>query len=251
MNTKQSQPSFDQLVSSVVSALSATTKRKKQRKPKKIRLSRNPGTRDPISRTDNQLALTRSQFTATSPLNYFSVKTGSTPGGIRVKGRELVGTTTATSPLVGAFALLNTGSFTAFPINPSSFPRLSAYVPIYEFFKFHKCDIMFQANQPTTATGEILVSVDYDYKDNPPGSSQAMMRNPSSTMANLYSDCSLQVLGSYSRLPKYATSQNTSPDLDQIYQGALYVGIEGVTAASGTALGYIIIQYDVEFFTPQ
>jgi len=213
---------------------------------------RDPGTRTPTTRRDNMLDLTRDQFTATSPLNLFTIATGSTPGGIRVRGRELVGAATAQSASTGAiFNLLVNGITPPFYINPVNFPRLSAYLPIYEWYKFHKVSVLFQANQPTTAVGELLMCVDYDAKDATPATAVAFMRNITSTMCNIYSDASCQVLGSLSRLPKFATAQGTSSDLDQVNQASLFLAGEGITTASGAGLGYVILQYDIEFFTPQ
>lgn len=201
------------------------------------------------------LDLTRSQFTATSPLNLFEVSTGSTPGGIRVKGRELIGAVTSIAASTGAFALMNISSASGVGpvvfLTPASFPRLSAYVPIYEYFKFHKADVLVQANQPTTMSGEVIMSIDYDASDSPPANTVAMMRNISSTMANIYSDASLQIIGSLSRLPKFITSSTGGDDPDQLLQAAIYVAQEGVTATAGQGLGYVVVQYDVEFYTPQ
>jgi len=155
---------------------------------------------------------------------------------------------TAPTALTGTFAILNP---TPFNFSPASFPRLAAFVPTFEYYKFHKCCVVFQSNSPTTATGAVSMAIDYDPKDPAPTSFVGMMRNISSTMANIYSDASLELIGSLSRLPKFDTAQTTSPDAAQEYQGVLYVAVEGVTAASGAILGYSIAEYDIEFFTPQ
>jgi len=213
-------------------------------------LARNPGSR----RRDTGLDLTRSQFTATSPLNMFTVERGSTPGGVRVRGRELIGAVSSVAASTGAFALLNIaaagGTGITLTLTPSSFPRLQSYTNIYEYFKFHRADVLFQANQPTTAAGEIVASVDYDVDDTAPANTVAMMRNISASMANIYSDASLQILGELSRLPKFKTGI-AGQDNDQNYQAVVYMAQEGVTASAGQGLGYVIIEYDVEFFTPQ
>nr|QXN75395.1 MAG: RNA-dependent RNA polymerase [Grapevine-associated narna-like virus 11] len=210
--------------------------------------ARNPGARQNPGGRDTSLSLTRSQFTATSPLNLFSYRSASTPGGIRVCGRELIGSSSAPAALTGTFAVLNPNPFNFCPL---SFPRLSAFNPIYEHYKFHKCKILFQANTPTTTAGAVGVCIDYDAKDAAPASMAGVMRNICSTMANIYSDCSLEVLGSLSRLSKYETQEANTPDVNQLYQGILYVTVEGVTAASGAVLGYLIAEYDIEFYTPQ
>lgn len=222
--------------------------------------ARNPGSRNPIRRTDNMLSLTRDQFTATSPLNLFQIGPGSTPGGVRVQGRELLSAVELQGPLTGGFQLARTfnGQDTQFAlpgdINPYAFPRLQNYGPMYEYFKFHKLSVLFQSNQPTTQGGEVIMCIDYDPTDSAPGSTAAMMRNVSSTMANVYSDASLQLIGSLSRLPKYeCVSSLIGLEALQALQGKIYVALEGITNASTSVItyGYIVVQYDVEFFTPQ
>jgi hypothetical protein len=137
-------------------------------------------------------------------------------------------------------------------ITVSSFPRLGAYGTIYEYFQFKKLSILFQSNQPTTQAGAIIVSVDYDPTDAAPTSTTLQMRNISSTMANVYSDCSLEVLASLSRLPKYETTPTTTitTALQQV-QGVLCVATEGYINAAASTVGYIIAQYDIELMTPQ
>lgn len=233
------------------------SKRNNNKRPKKSKpstrargLARNPGSR---RGTDSMLSLTRDQFTATSPLNLFTIKAGSTPGGVRVSGRELISAVNV--PIAtGVFALSTTFSgavSTASAITPVVFPRLSAYAPIYEYFVFHKLSYLFQSNQPTTQAGEIILAVDYDPTDAVPTTTAGMMRNISSTMSNIYSDASLQVLKSLSRLPKFECSLGVPTEILQQCQGVLTVAVEGYSAAAPSTVGYIIAQYDVEFFTPQ
>lgn len=258
MNNKQQSP-LDTLVSTLTKALTSAQpkskpKRKRNRRQKNKRLNQQLGTTIP---RDRGLNLTGYQFTATTPLQLFQVGSGSSPGGIRVRGRELVNSVSSTVALTGAFGLATGFGLTNTllgQINPTSFPRLSAYGAIYEYFIFHKCRFIFQANQPTTQTGEILLAVDYDPTDAAPAGSAAMMRNVSATMANIYSDASLETTKTLSRLPKYETlvGFGTAPtEALQQLQGILYVAFEGVTALANAVLGYVLVEYDVEFFTPQ
>ena len=94
------------------------------------------------------------------------------------------------------------------------------------------------------------MAVDYDAKDPAPTSTVGMMRNISSSMSNVYADNACEVRGSLSRLPKYATGQTSSPDVDQTTQALVYYAFEGVTGVN-TSQGYLVVEYDVEFFTPQ
>jgi hypothetical protein len=234
-------------------------RRKRNRKNKgrkgqvvRSRSSNNPltsqGVRGPIGQS-----LTSSQFTATSPMNLFDVRSGSTPGGIRVRGRELIGGITKRDntenyqlcnilgPIPGA----------EMGLNPRWFPRLASYAPIYEMFKFHSTTLIFQSNRPTTTAGAWMACVDYDSKDNAPQDTNQVMRNISCAMANVYSDFSCVALASLSRLPKYMIQESTTSDLNQTIQGGIFVACEGFAGAVDSGIGYLIIEYDVEFFTPQ
>lgn len=118
-------------------------------------------------------------------------------------------------------------------------------------FIFHTARIMFQSNQPTTATGVIEIAVDYDAKDSAPTSTIQMMRNISSAMANIYADCACDVVKKLSRLPRYNTAEVSGSDADQVNQAVVYLATEGSNATASSTVGYLMIEYDVEFFTPQ
>lgn len=226
--------------------------------PKVVRLRQSDYDAMDRLRPSHALALTRNQFTATTPLNLFNVSKGSTPGGSRVKGRELLGTVNLSNTVTGAFDLnaivAQLGSSTATPILPAYFARLTSYTTIYEYYKFHKATIVFQSLSATSRNGVFMMALDYDYADGSAASSIAMMRNISSTMCNIYSDASMELDGKLSTYPKYRCAANVTASEasdDQKAQARLLVACEGVTGTAADAIGYIIVEYDVEFFTPQ
>ena len=189
------------------------------------------------------------QFATYAHLQTFSVSAGTTPGGIRVRGRELIqALNSGLTTLV--FGANNTNAAVSLPLTPVSFPRLTSYVNLYEFYVFHRAKAIFQSNQPTTAGGVSMLAVDYDVKDAVPSSSVGMMRNISSSMSNIYADNACVISKSLSRLPRYCTSQATSTDSAQLNQANVLYAFEGVTGVNA-AQGYLVIEYDVEFFTPQ
>jgi hypothetical protein len=194
------------------------------------------------------LSLHQQQFAAYAPLETFHVSTGSTPGGIRVRGRELIGSATSGSTTL-LYGANGTASAQAVILNPSSFPRLQSYSAIYEMYVFHEAKFMFQSNQPTTAGGVAILSVDYDVADTAPASTVAQMRNISSSMSNVYADNACVIKRSLSRLPKYYTASSGSDAVD-INQANMFYAFEGVVGVSA-AQGYVVVEYDVEFFTPQ
>lgn len=101
--------------------------------------------------------------------------------------------------------------------------------------------------------------IDYDVTDAGPTSAAGVMRNVSSTMSNIYSDSCLQGLKSLSRLPKYFTNVNipvgpsSGAAFAQAFQGNVWVAVEGVanSTQNPVTVGYLIAEYDIEFFTPQ
>lgn len=193
--------------------------------------------------------LTTEQFAAYAPLQTFSVSQGSTPGGIRVRGRELI-ETMKTGNTAGTFGANNVdGIARVVALNPASFPRLQSYGPLYEFYKFHSAKAIFESNQPTTAGGEAFLACDYDGTDAAPTSSTLMMRNISSSMSHIYAENAAVISGKLSRLPRYITS-TVSPIVDDVNQANILYAFEGASGAN-TTVGYLVVEYDVEFFTPQ
>jgi len=235
---------------------SASSVKQKNIQKKKTQKVNNPlrSVQGPSQRSirDTSLSLTRSQFTATSPQNYWEFSRASTPGGLRVRGRELISSTTAATALTGAFAQLNLqGGGPGLFLIPLNFPRLGTIAAAFAEYIFHSVNVCFQANQATTETGEVLLCLDYDAAQPAPTTSISMMAKISSTMANIYSDACCQGLKSLSRLPRYNVQNGESgTNALQTCQFILYVAAEGVTATALTTLGYVAVEYDVEFFSP-
>jgi len=202
-----------------------------------------------VGRRNGPLKLNTVQWTATNPLENFKVGAGTTPGGCRVRGQELIQTVSSggTTLLYGADGTTSSGTIS---LSPTVFPRLTGIASTYEMYLFHKAEIFFQSNQPTTTQGVVMVAVDYDAKDVKPTSSITMMKNISSSMANVYSYLEVTVDRRLSRLNKYVVTEESLSDIDQTLQGKIYYAFEGV-AATNAPMGYIVIRYDVEFFTPQ
>jgi len=196
--------------------------------------------------------LKQPQLATYAPLVAFNVATGSTYGGVRIRGKELIQALNSGSSAAGGFGGNNTTSAGTLNLWPQSFPRLNAYTPIYEFYKFHYIKAIFQSSRPTTSSGVCELAIDYDAKDTAPTSTVGMMRNISSSMSNIYADNNCQMLGSLSRLPKYITNSTTALDTDQELQGIFLYAFEGLASTEvNTPQGYLVVEYDVEFFTPQ
>lgn len=195
----------------------------------------------------NTLNLHQGQSSNSISTQFFSTSPGSTPGGCRVRGRELVDTVTAYGN--GVFDVV------ANQLNPVRIPRLSAYGAIYEMYCFHSAKMIFQSNQPTTASGVVAMAVDYDINDPSPPNIKTMMRNISSSMSNIYSDSVTLIDKRLCRLPRYYITSDTA-DSVSVNQAAIYYATEGFVnsdpeSSTPVPVGYLFIEYDIEFFTPQ
>jgi hypothetical protein len=66
--------------------------------------------------------------------------------------------------LLGSAAFTNTG----IQINPgliTTFPWLAQMAPLYESYLFEKLEFRFESTSATTATGSLMMAVDYDASD--------------------------------------------------------------------------------------
>lgn len=159
-----------------------------------------------------------------------------------MKGRELIKSIDYNG--VGHFII------TSVNLHPLSFPRLNSYSSIYEMYIFHQARAIFQSSMPTTQSGLAALAVEYDVTDSAPTDMSGMMRNISSSMSNVYADNSCLVDKRLSRLAKYLTNTGTTL---QNYQARIHAATEGVHGVDDDlySAGYLLIEYDVEFFTPQ
>lgn len=198
------------------------------------------------------LQLNRDQYSATTPLTLWEIRQASTPGGMRVRGREMMATMLAPAA-VSTFQLLgwNVTGQTSLPLNPLSFPRLTSIAKCYEQYLFHGAKIWFQSQLPTTSAGMNFLSVEYDPKDQAPTTASQLLANVSSACANVYSDMSTVVIKEFSRVPRYFVQQSVSGDSAQVYQASLYAGTQGYAPTAGQSMGLLIVEYDVEFYVPQ
>jgi len=171
----------------------------------------------------------------------FSVAKGSTPGGVRVRGRELV--STVSNGASAAFTV------TTVSLTPSTFPRLSQYGGLFEEYFFHVADIMFQPSMGTQSSGAVSLWVDYDAGDPSETTQSQASRNISYAMANVYATCACKFMSSLSRVRRFATSSTGATSL-QVNQALVRVATEGIPAPFNASVGYLFIHYDVEFFAP-
>jgi hypothetical protein len=103
---------------------------------------------------------------------------------------------------------------------------------------------------PTTATGQILMWTDYVAVDSVATTSSQALSNITSVIANIYSSVSCEALGSLSRLPKYVINTNSDVNVEQTLQANMYIAVQGLVTAVATTIGELMVEYEVELFTP-
>jgi hypothetical protein len=154
--------------------------------------------------------------------------------------------------------ILGSVVFTAntFSINPGlvgTFPWLSAISSRFESYRFERLEFAFETEAPTSATGSVLLTVDYDASDAAPQSkSQAMsyrscVRSPPWAPSRFTADPEdlSKRKSSFSR--SGAVPANTDAKLYDV--GTLFVCTQG--QAGATAVGELYVEYTVLLMTPQ
>lgn len=151
-------------------------------------------------------------------------------------------------------AVVNNGSTSAFTassfvVAPASYSRLSAFAPIYEEYLIHAADFSFQPSAGTSLTGAVSLWVEYDVSDPVETTQMAASRNLSYAIANVYAGCATRLMSKLSQQTKYFTvTTGVAASLTQ--QASLRIATEGIPAPFSSAIGYLFVTYDCEFFVP-
>lgn len=218
-------------------------------KPRNKRRRRNRA-RDKLTANDktalldgsNVLQLRSSQTVNFMSAQEFKVTTGSTPGGIRVRGREMIAV--VSNGASAAFAVTN------YILGPPTFPRLSAYGGIYEEYFFNRANVIYQPSMGTQLSGAVSLWIDYDPGDVAEVSQILAAKNISYSISNVYAVNACEMLGPLCRLKRFLTTTNAFSNPLQVQQAQIRVATEGIPAPFAVTIGYLFVWYDVEFFAP-
>jgi len=165
--------------------------------------------------------------------------------------------------LIGLLASSGSGTFNVINrlrINPASFGTfnwLSKIAPNFESYKFHRCRLIAITRAPTTASGSLIMSPDYDAADgNLPITEQYLFNNQGSSESPVWKANQQLVLSPQMMNRLYKAHVNltddrfatTSQDQKTIDVAQVYICTD--TNYVGT-FGKLLIEYDVEFFQPQ
>jgi hypothetical protein len=144
--------------------------------------------------------------------------------------------------------------------NPASFATfnwLSQIAPNFESYKFHALRFVAITRAPTTASGSLIMSPDYDAADGSiPITEQFLFNNQGSTESPVWQTKTILNLDTkmMNRLYKAHINMtdirfaNTAQDEKTIDVAQIFIATD--TNFSGN-FGKLLVEYDVEFFQPQ
>jgi hypothetical protein len=168
-------------------------------------------------------------------------------GAVRIKHREFFSDITGSALAFGVRAFI--------PVNPANsemFPWLSALATRYESYKFHSLKVIYEPLVPTSSFGVVLMAIDYDATDLPPGSKSQMMSYDGAVRGSVWLDVSLNSSkANLQKIPvKYTLDHapGANQDLKLYNVGTLIVAMAGTLDT--TVKGELYVEYDVEFTTP-
>lgn len=142
-----------------------------------------------------------------------------------------------------------------FTINPglsSSFPWLSVMAAQWQQYRFHKLHYRFITRSATSSAGSIILSPDYNPRENPP-TTETMASNTQDSVEDVVWKSLICKLDPESMFPLGPRKQIRTTQVageTSIYDaGRLFCCVTG--EASTAEIGRLWVDYDVEFFVPQ
>lgn len=168
-------------------------------------------------------------------------------GDIRVQHREYISDVAGSVAFASTEFLLNAGSLI-------SFPWLSSIARQYESYSFRSLKFCYESQAPTTATGTVLLVLDYDAADAAPLSKVEAMSYRNSVRSAPWQESShrsspedLHKMKSY--YVRDTTILAANLDVKTYDIGNLFVCTQG--QANTNAIGELYVEYDVDLMTPQ
>jgi len=167
-------------------------------------------------------------------------------GRVRITHREYIG------DVVGSVNY----ACSTYEVNPglyNNFPWLSSLANNYESYIFRKLTYEFETTCATTATGAVMLAVDFDAGDTVPTSKQTILGFHNSVRSSTWAPCQMKcsVPDLTKTGQKFTRKASLAPNLDiKSYDvGNLYVATQGMAGA--TIVGELYVSYVVDLITPQ
>lgn len=172
-------------------------------------------------------------------------KKASTPGGLRLKGKEMLWKVLNTN---------NTGDWWCDykGINPTTYPWLNAFAQNYEQFFFHSIRLSWQPAF-ASANGTLGFCIDTDISDRRAQTLAEALKNQCSVAGLVCANMSCEYYGFMAVNQRLFIKSGETLN----HQGMVEVFYEGIGEQlsfglkNGSPLGYLYAEYDVELFVPQ
>lgn len=169
------------------------------------------------------------------------------PGSIRVRHREYIGDVLGTTDYAQS----------SYPINPGllqTFPWLAQMAALYESYLFNSLEFEFESTQSTASLGSVILAVDFDASDTPPGSKQQILAYEGAVRTAPWSSCTYRC--SKQNLRKFGVQRfirhgnlSANQDIKTYDVGNLFVATKG--NSNNSTNGELYVTYDVTLETPQ
>jgi hypothetical protein len=172
------------------------------------------------------------------------------------------GTTSFTSQTcIPINATANTASTTYSALvavgNGTLFPQAATLSQVHDKVKFHKLRAQWVPSLPTTCGGSVVMYFDTDKSDIGPTSMTEAMQNRGANSGPLWSrqtyNCSRQMLRTGEMFSTLTGSVATAPENTFSSPGRFHLFATpqpGVTYTTSTTIGFLVIEYELEFMFP-
>jgi len=200
----------------------------------------------------NEFRVQRGDMSVSAPIAKSVIRQGSKPrmqglpnGDILISHREFI------SDISGSVAFTN-NTFAVNPGQNGTFPWLNAIAQRFESYNFEKLVFEFETQSATSATGTVLITLDYDAADAAPVNKTQALGYRSSVRSPPWASCKHTSMREDLSKNKssFVRSGALAANLDiKLYDIAnAYVSTQG---QAGTSLiGELYVEYSVRFYTP-
>ncbi len=205
------------------------------------------------NKNKNKLAIVKAVTKVAAPVATAKIVHYSPPrvlskvdGSVRIHHREFL------ADIAGSVAFNATQQFQINPGLVLTFPWLSSIARRFESYKLNALKFFFETSAPTSTTGTILLTMDYDPTDPAPLSKTQALSYRSSVRSAPWQDCCLTCdRPDLNKRSTYYTRGSfvTSTDLHLYDIGNLFVCVGGQAGTS--AIGELYVEYDIHLMTPQ
>lgn len=166
-------------------------------------------------------------------------------GDIVIRHRELVKDIDSSIVFAANYLPIN-------PARPVTFPWLSNIAINYESYKFKRLGFDFMTSSSTTATGKVMIAVDYDASDQPPKDKVEAMAWRGTVSCAAWEFCHHKSLEEDLNKQKSWFVRYDSPpggDIRLNDVGSVYVCTQG-QATAGAPIGELYVDYEIKLMTP-